>query len=74
MPDTAELLRRIERLNPKLNAFVAVTAEPALRVARQAEKEIGAGRVAVPPMKPVTFGVLFTKCQVSSVISISTRT
>ena len=31
------------------------------------------GRMAVPPMKPVTLGVLFTRCQVSSVISIWTR-
>jgi hypothetical protein len=30
--------------------------------------------VAVPPMKPVTLGVLLIRCQVSSVISISTST
>jgi aspartyl-tRNA(Asn)/glutamyl-tRNA(Gln) amidotransferase subunit A len=45
---TQACLRRIERLNPRLNAFVTVTAEPALKEARQAEKEIGAGRVRSP--------------------------
>ena len=35
---------------------------------------IGVGFVAVPPTKPVTFAVFFTRCQVSSVISISTST
>src|SRR6185437_16644782 len=37
-------LQRIERLNPKLNAFITVTAESALRDARQAEAEIQKGR------------------------------
>ena len=36
--------------------------------------EIGVGFMAVPPTKPVTLGVLFTRCQVSSVMSISTST
>jgi hypothetical protein len=36
--------------------------------------EIGVGLVAVPPTKPVTLAVFFTKCQVSSSISISTST
>jgi hypothetical protein len=35
---------------------------------------IGDGRLALPPRKPVTLGVLLTRCQVSSVISISTST
>ena len=35
---------------------------------------IGAGLVAVPPTKPVTLLVFFTRCQVSSFISISTST
>jgi aspartyl-tRNA(Asn)/glutamyl-tRNA(Gln) amidotransferase subunit A len=37
---THECLSRIERLNPKLNAFITVTADSALAEARQAETEI----------------------------------
>jgi aspartyl-tRNA(Asn)/glutamyl-tRNA(Gln) amidotransferase subunit A len=37
---THECLSRIERLNPKLNAFVMVTADSALAEARHAEAEI----------------------------------
>src|SRR6266851_7400360 len=37
---THECLSRIERLNPKLNAFITVTADSALAEARQAEGEI----------------------------------
>src|SRR5437899_1026079 len=37
---THECLSRIERLNPKLNAFITVTADSALTEARQAEAEI----------------------------------
>jgi aspartyl-tRNA(Asn)/glutamyl-tRNA(Gln) amidotransferase subunit A len=37
-------LDRIEALNPKVNAFLTVTAEQALEQARTAAKEIGAGR------------------------------
>src|SRR5258708_35896841 len=40
---TTDCLARIERLNPKLNAFITVTAESALAAARQAEVEIGRG-------------------------------
>ncbi len=36
--------------------------------------EIGLGRLRAPPTKPVTFAVFFTRCHVSSVISISTST
>ncbi len=41
---TQECLSRIERLNPKLNAFITVTAELALDQARKAEAEVMAGR------------------------------
>ena len=37
-------LRRIEALNPRLNAFLTVTGESALEEARRAEREIAAGR------------------------------
>ena len=37
---TQECLRRIERANPALNAFITVTAESALAEARRAEQEI----------------------------------
>jgi len=38
------LLARIERQDPKLNAFIALMPEPALAAARAAEAEITAGR------------------------------
>lgn len=41
---TQLMLRRIERLNPKLNAYLTVTAEMALKQARTAEAEIAAPR------------------------------
>jgi aspartyl-tRNA(Asn)/glutamyl-tRNA(Gln) amidotransferase subunit A len=40
---TRQCLETIERLNPRLNAFITVTAESALAEARQAEKEIRSG-------------------------------
>jgi aspartyl-tRNA(Asn)/glutamyl-tRNA(Gln) amidotransferase subunit A len=42
------LLCRIERLDPKLNAFIHLDAEPALDAARAAEREIAAGHVRGP--------------------------
>ena len=36
-------LRRIEELNPKLNAFITVTGETALEEARRAENEVRRG-------------------------------
>jgi len=41
-------LSRIDRLGPKLNAFVTVTRDRALAQARRAEKEIAAGKVRGP--------------------------
>jgi len=41
---TQECLRRIERFNGKLNAFITVTADSALAEARVAESEIQRGR------------------------------
>src|SRR6202162_4382080 len=41
---TEIFLRRIERLNPSLNAFMTVTAEQALAAARRAEKELAGNR------------------------------
>lgn len=41
---TENCLSVIEKLNPKLNAFITVTADEALQQARQADKEIAAGR------------------------------
>ena len=40
---TQGCLKRIERLNPRLNAFITVTAESALAQAREAETEIQSG-------------------------------
>ncbi|HKF52384.1 MAG TPA: amidase [Candidatus Acidoferrales bacterium] len=37
-------LSRIEQLNPRLNAFITVTAERALREAKAAERDIGRGK------------------------------
>ena len=39
-----------------------------------AQKHPGVGFAAEPPIKPVTLGTSFTKCQVSSFMSISTST
>jgi aspartyl-tRNA(Asn)/glutamyl-tRNA(Gln) amidotransferase subunit A len=41
---TEACLARIERLNPALNAFITITAEQALKQAREAEAEIQGGR------------------------------
>jgi aspartyl-tRNA(Asn)/glutamyl-tRNA(Gln) amidotransferase subunit A len=41
---TENCLKTIAELNPKLNAFISVTADAALARARQADKEIAGGR------------------------------
>ncbi|MFY9530045.1 MAG: amidase [Candidatus Acidiferrales bacterium] len=45
---TQECLSNIERLNPKLNAFISVTADSALAQAHKAEDEIQRGRWSGP--------------------------
>ncbi|MGE3273561.1 MAG: amidase [Vicinamibacterales bacterium] len=45
---TEAYLARIEALNPRVNAFITVTGEQALAQAREAEREIGAGRYRGP--------------------------
>src|SRR5690349_5290405 len=42
------LLARIERLDPKLHAFIRLDADSAMDAARAAEREISAGRVRGP--------------------------
>jgi aspartyl-tRNA(Asn)/glutamyl-tRNA(Gln) amidotransferase subunit A len=41
---TEECLAKINELNPKLNAFITITADAALAQARKADQEIAAGR------------------------------
>ena len=45
---TRECLSQIERLNPRLNAFITVTEDLALKQAREAESEISAGNYRGP--------------------------
>jgi len=45
---TRDCLTRIEKLNPHLNAFITVLAEPALADARRAEQEIQSGHYRGP--------------------------
>ena len=45
---TEECLSQIEALNPKLNAFITVTADEALKAARDADKDIAGGRYRGP--------------------------
>jgi aspartyl-tRNA(Asn)/glutamyl-tRNA(Gln) amidotransferase subunit A len=45
---TEACLRRIEALNPRLNAFITVTAEQALAQAREAEADLQRGRAKGP--------------------------
>ncbi len=45
---TSALLARIERLDPKLNAFIRLDGEAAMAAARAAEAEVAAGRLRGP--------------------------
>ena len=45
---TESCLATIAEINPKLNAFITVTADAALASARQADKEIAGGRYRGP--------------------------
>jgi aspartyl-tRNA(Asn)/glutamyl-tRNA(Gln) amidotransferase subunit A len=44
----SDLLARIARLDPKLNAFIRLDAEAAMAAAREAEREIAGGRTRGP--------------------------
>ena len=50
------LLKRIESIDPVINAFITVTAEQAIAQARQAENEISAGRYR-GPLHGIPFGL-----------------
>ena len=58
---TEAFLRRIEVLDPQLNAFITVTADRALDQARTAEKEIAAGKFR-GPMHGIPFGLKDIYC------------
>lgn len=58
---TEVFLRRIETLDPQLNAFITVTADLALGQARAAEKEIVAGKYR-GPMHGIPFGLKDIYC------------
>jgi len=45
---TRDFLRRIEQLNPRLDAYISVTAEEAMNQARQADAEVSAGTYRGP--------------------------
>src|SRR5205823_2245597 len=51
------VLDRIAKVNPKLNAFVTLTAEAALREARVAERALTRRTAALGPLHGVPFGV-----------------
>ncbi len=50
-----EVLARIDRLNPTLNAFVTLTAEQAMRDARAAERALGKKGTKLGPLHGVPF-------------------
>ena len=45
---TGLFLQRIERLNPKLNAFLTITGDQAMASAKAADEKIGSGQAAGP--------------------------
>jgi aspartyl-tRNA(Asn)/glutamyl-tRNA(Gln) amidotransferase subunit A len=51
------VLARIERLNPKLNAFVTLTPEQAMKEARAAERALGGKGERLGPLHGVPFSV-----------------
>lgn len=53
---TQALLTRIEQVDPRVRAFITVTADEALAAARTAEQEIAAGRYR-GPLHGIPFGV-----------------
>jgi aspartyl-tRNA(Asn)/glutamyl-tRNA(Gln) amidotransferase subunit A len=53
---TQAYLRRIQALDEQINAFITLTGELAIEQARQAEKEIAAGRYR-GPMHGIAFGL-----------------
>jgi len=53
---TEAVLARIEALNPRLNAFCTLTAEPALAAARAAEQAVAAGK-PLGPLHGVPYSV-----------------
>lgn len=53
---TESVLARIERLNPKLNAFTTITAELAREAAKKAEEELTAGEYR-GPMHGIPVGI-----------------
>jgi aspartyl-tRNA(Asn)/glutamyl-tRNA(Gln) amidotransferase subunit A len=53
---TEAVLNRIDRLDPRLHAFITVTREEALRAAREAAREIESGRYR-GPLHGIPFGV-----------------
>lgn len=53
---TEHLLRRIERLNPRLNAYLTIASEQAMSAARAAEGALGRGG-DVPPLHGVPISI-----------------
>jgi aspartyl-tRNA(Asn)/glutamyl-tRNA(Gln) amidotransferase subunit A len=51
------VLDRIERINPKLNAFVTLTGDQARRDAKAAERALGKGGARLGPLHGVPFSV-----------------
>ena len=51
------ILERVERINPKLNAFVTLTDEAARREAKAAERALMKRRAVLGPLHGVPFSV-----------------